>query len=159
MRTVQLNELIYRADMTWDLVPIANWSTVEMNAAVVCGCMPTLKPVMVKVFGPVTDRIFPQQHPPQGDPAGGRPRTIGSMPMRVFNFGRQSKDQVSTMPAQSQNFSKDGGAPSLTDVETNQSEPYRKDLDLEKGLNVDDKDFAVEPSTVLGVPPTAHVKG
>ncbi|KAL2158839.1 hypothetical protein VTH06DRAFT_4031 [Thermothelomyces fergusii] len=70
IRSIVLNKLFSLPDRTWELVAIANWSTAEPNAAIVCGCLPTLRPVLAKVFGPLADRLFPDQQHRQslGDP-------------------------------------------------------------------------------------------
>ncbi|KAK4147317.1 uncharacterized protein C8A04DRAFT_34047 [Dichotomopilus funicola] len=88
LRAIWLNELYHPGDKTWGIVTIANWSTAEVNAAIVCGCMPTLRPLLAKVFGPMMDRIKPQENQQTtGDPSN-RPRTIGSMSLNIFRLGR-----------------------------------------------------------------------
>ncbi|KAK3897943.1 Phosphoglucosamine mutase [Staphylotrichum tortipilum] len=100
LRTIWLNQYPNSQDITWDLVFVANWSTAELNAAVICACMPTLRPVLGKVFGPLADRVFPPQEPSSEDTTGSRPRTVGSMPMQAFRFGRRSRARQETTPSQ-----------------------------------------------------------
>ena len=132
IRTVRLNQLLYAPDWTWHLVAIANWSTAELNAAVICGCMPTLRPVLTKVFGPLADRVFPgQQH--SLDTASTQPRTVGSVPMNAFRFGRRSKGQGPTTPSHLEGRA-DGGIRSVNDLEANGSEYRHKDVDSDVEL-------------------------
>lgn len=77
LRTIWLKAQYPRPDFTWDLTSIANWSIVEMNIAVVCACLITLKPLFQKVFGPWMARLFPQPDL-DGSDVTTRPRTIGS---------------------------------------------------------------------------------
>ena len=37
-------------DVTWDNVPAATWSSVELNVGIICACCPTLKPVIAWAF-------------------------------------------------------------------------------------------------------------
>ncbi|GAB1316029.1 hypothetical protein MFIFM68171_06239 [Madurella fahalii] len=161
LRAIWVNQLLYTADVTWDYTAIANWSSAEMNMAIVCGCMPTLKPILTKVFGPLMDRFFPPQHQSLEDSgsASARPRTVGSMPMKAFRFGRQPKSQNSAEPnALSESSCTDGATQTATEVETNPSESRRGDLDLEAGLNVDRETSAIKLSERLAKPPRAVVR-
>ncbi|KAH6665358.1 integral membrane protein [Plectosphaerella plurivora] len=42
---------MYTGDYTWHNVEFFVWCMIELAAAVVCGCLPTLRPLMKKVFG------------------------------------------------------------------------------------------------------------
>ncbi|KAK5659750.1 hypothetical protein OQA88_961 [Cercophora sp. LCS_1] len=136
IRTVWLDKLLYVEDVTWEMAVIANWSSAEMNVAIVCGCMPALKPILSKVFGPVVDRVLPKQLEELEEPGEGRPRTIGSMPMKAFRFGRSTKTQVETIAEEPAGPWTDkqitGG--SLTDVETQASDQAGNEIDPELGL-------------------------
>ena len=138
IRTVWLNQSLYAVDRTWYLLAIANWSTTEINVAVICGCMPTLRPVLTKVFGPVADRIFPYE--PSHETSSARPQTIGSVPMNAFRFGRGSKSQGATMPSHLDMAGEsraEGGNQSTTDLEANGGgSEYRhnKDMDSDSEL-------------------------
>ena len=37
-------------DLTWDNVGAASWSAVELNVAIICACLPMLKPLLVRMF-------------------------------------------------------------------------------------------------------------
>lgn len=134
IRTIILNTLLYAEDVTWEMTAIANWSTVEMNIAIVCGCMPVLKPILSKVFEPIADRVLPKQHQELDDPIEGRPRTIGSMPMKAFRFGGSTKTHVETVVQEPAAHWTDNGTASLTEVETNLSGQARQNSDPELGL-------------------------
>jgi hypothetical protein len=70
-------------DMTWQLTSIANWSVAEINVAIVCACLTTLKPLLRKFFGPLMDRWFPHRHQSLEDGSNNPPLTIGSVPLKI----------------------------------------------------------------------------
>jgi len=82
--------------MTWDLVPISKWTVIEINMAIICACLTTLKPILTNYFKPWASRCLPlhgrreQQGPSSSSPdSTTRPRTIGSTPLDVFRrFGQ-----------------------------------------------------------------------
>ncbi|KAE8448270.1 hypothetical protein EG329_009701 [Mollisiaceae sp. DMI_Dod_QoI] len=47
-------------DPTWDNIGIANWSAIEINTAIICACLTTLKPLLSHCFS----RIFGTHIPP-----------------------------------------------------------------------------------------------
>jgi hypothetical protein len=75
LRTVWLNNTYMRADPTWHYTSIANWSTVEINTAVVCACLMTTKPLFSRLFGSRKTKAL-------GPPSA--PLTIGSSPLRAI---------------------------------------------------------------------------
>ena len=153
IRTVWLNQVLYAEDTTWYLVVIANWSTAEINAFVVCACMPTLRPVLTKVFGPLADRVFPPQHSP--DTTGGHPRTVGSLPMDKLRFGRRAKGQGTTIS--DLDTSCETGADG-TDAEASGSVHRRKDMDSDVELVAGGDDGVVKPCPEMQGPPKAHTR-
>lgn len=50
LRLHSLYVLSHDTDVTWDVVGAAVWSCVEFNTAIVCACIPTLKPILHRVF-------------------------------------------------------------------------------------------------------------
>jgi hypothetical protein len=52
-------------DLTWRAVSTANWTMVEINAAVVCACLTTLKPLLGRVFPRLLASYRPSN---EGDP-------------------------------------------------------------------------------------------
>lgn len=160
LRAVLLNTSLYAPDPTWELVAIAKWSVAETNTAVVCGCLPTLRPLLTKVFGPLADRVFPQQHQSLEGSTSERPRTVGSMPMNVFRFGRRSNGQTRTLPPQSEirGTAINGRNISVTDIEAGGSEYRRKDVDSDAEL-ISGVDSMVESSAGMRAPPKVLARG
>ncbi|OLN86645.1 hypothetical protein CCHL11_03734 [Colletotrichum chlorophyti] len=54
---------VFTGDVTWDVIPALIWSEVEICCAVICACIPTLRPLLqTKGFGPVrTMRLYDRQ--------------------------------------------------------------------------------------------------
>ena len=48
IRAVIITQLAQSLDFTWDFVPIAHWNCVEVNVAIVCACLLTMKPLINK---------------------------------------------------------------------------------------------------------------
>lgn len=72
------------ADFTYDSVPLSYWTCLEVNTAIVCACVMTLKPFLTHYFPSLT-RSRPTSSPTGHSPhesAGGAPLTIGSRPVR-----------------------------------------------------------------------------
>ncbi|KAK4238677.1 hypothetical protein C8A03DRAFT_14885 [Achaetomium macrosporum] len=159
IRTIFLNQLLYSTDPTWDLVIIANWSSAEINAAVVCACLPTLRPALARAFGPLLDRVFPEQHQSLEYPSDGAPRTIGSMPMNAFGSGQRGNGSGAPARAGSSWPVTDEDSLSLTEAETIGNQHHSKDLDPGRELDVHGHVSGVESSTELVSPPKVHVKG
>lgn len=96
-----LKQLLHSQDPTWDFTTIAHWSFVEVNIAIVCACLMTMKPLIAKFFpGFLQPSGGYQQH----DDGGDHPRTIGATSFRPRAPSRptdtyladQSMDQSST---------------------------------------------------------------
>jgi hypothetical protein len=52
VRFKSLYEISVSTDVSWDNVPIADWTAVECNIGIMCACLPTLKPLLSR-FLPV----------------------------------------------------------------------------------------------------------
>ncbi|KAK4044385.1 hypothetical protein C8A01DRAFT_31439 [Parachaetomium inaequale] len=50
IRIATLHSMDLVADGTYELAPLAIWSAVEVNLAIICACLTTLKPLVVRVF-------------------------------------------------------------------------------------------------------------
>ncbi|KAK3935172.1 Phosphoglucosamine mutase [Diplogelasinospora grovesii] len=153
LRTLWLKDLLYSTDFTWDLVSIANWSSAEINIAIVCACLTTLKPLLAKLFGPMMTRFFPDRPHPQGNGLdSSRPMTIGSMPLNKVNKLRQ-QNQTHASTA----FAPDG---TLADADTSRDDINLKDhLGLEAGPSRDAQATAIRASAEeVPAPPMARVK-
>ncbi|KAK0634237.1 hypothetical protein B0T17DRAFT_297 [Bombardia bombarda] len=88
LRTLWLRDRVNSKDTTWDLVTIANWSIAEINVAILCACVPTLKPLLKKM-DPWMHRLFPRHWTQDNNnnneaTSSSRPLTIGSIPLRVL---------------------------------------------------------------------------
>ncbi len=46
VRFKSLYDISISQDVSWDNVPIADWTAVECNIAIMCACLPTLKPLL-----------------------------------------------------------------------------------------------------------------
>lgn len=72
-------------DFTYDNTSLQYWTCIEVNTAIVCACVMTLKPLINRHF-PSIVRSRPTNTLPSSDPAldsgGVRPPTIGSRPVR-----------------------------------------------------------------------------
>ena len=87
--TVRLLQLISqrgRQDFTFDIIGVAIWTLIEVNTAIVCACIMTLKPLIAKLFPNLLDPRGMSLDTPPGAVVsqGGRPLTIGSKPFRVI---------------------------------------------------------------------------
>jgi hypothetical protein len=161
VRVILLNKLLHAVDFTWELIPMANWSSAELNVAIVCGCMPTLRPVLSKVFGPLMDRLFPEPHHSLADASEEQPRTIGSMPLDAFRLGRRSKHRGSGAVAQSATSWARGEMLSVPDLELEgaRNEVHSKGMDSDAELISERNSSGIESSSRLREPPRAHARG
>jgi hypothetical protein len=50
IRIAILHSVDFLADPTYELAPLAVWGAVEVNLAIICACLTTLKPLVVRVF-------------------------------------------------------------------------------------------------------------
>lgn len=50
LRLYSLYVVTHSDDITWDNANTAIWSAVEVNVGVICACLPTLKPLFIRVF-------------------------------------------------------------------------------------------------------------
>ncbi len=46
VRFKSLYDISISQDVSWDNVPIADWTAVECNIGIMCACLPTLKPLL-----------------------------------------------------------------------------------------------------------------
>ncbi|KAK3291203.1 uncharacterized protein B0H64DRAFT_330769 [Chaetomium fimeti] len=147
VRTVWLDLLLHVDDATWYLVTIANWSTAEVNIAIICGCMPTLKPLLTKVFRPLMDHILPYHHQSLEDPDSTRPKTIGSMPLHAFRFGRPSNGEDTTAVARSSRLTWTDGRTTLAASEAQSNQTKLRNMESQAELNPSggDDNVVVEP--------------
>lgn len=86
MRLLQLISQTGGQDFTFDIIGVAIWTLIEVNTAIVCACIMTLKPLIAKLFPNLLDPRTSAADTPPGAVVsqGGRPLTIGSKPFRVI---------------------------------------------------------------------------
>ncbi|KAI0550474.1 hypothetical protein F4679DRAFT_542537 [Xylaria curta] len=51
IKTNQLVTLTARSDLTWETFGLYLWTGIEIFVIIVCGCIPTLKPLWIRLFG------------------------------------------------------------------------------------------------------------
>jgi len=61
IKTTHLMSLTARTDLTWEVVSLYQWNMNEIFIVIVCGCIYTLNPVWVRIFGRKSERK-PQGH-------------------------------------------------------------------------------------------------
>ena len=59
VRLFTLRSAIDTVDPTWDNVPTSYWTVVELNCGILCACLPTLRPLLRKLF-PMADPSEPR---------------------------------------------------------------------------------------------------
>jgi len=105
-----------RLDITYQTVGMANWSMIEISASIVCACLTTLKPLVVRLFpgfssGPAGGRggggAGGGHHDPWGavderDEVFDRPLTIGTKPSRDRDRERSQRSLRSLVSLRSQ---------------------------------------------------------
>ncbi|KAK0719234.1 hypothetical protein B0H67DRAFT_149203 [Lasiosphaeris hirsuta] len=160
LRTIWLNQLLYMSDVTWELVSIGNWSVVEVNTAIVCACVMTLKPLLRKLFGPLAQRLFPNQHEHLGEGQDERPRTIGSMPMNAMQIqGRNRNGGLDTLGNSLTSWADGttlGNASSSREEVIPGARASKRSSQVEVAAVEHSAD--ADADMELGLPPRAHVK-
>ncbi|KGO65322.1 hypothetical protein PITC_015900 [Penicillium italicum] len=66
VRLVSLKKIADSTDPTFDNVAAASWSAIECNTGIVCACLPTLKPLVARIF-PSMVSTFNASRPARGD--------------------------------------------------------------------------------------------
>ncbi|KAK4097969.1 hypothetical protein N658DRAFT_432971 [Parathielavia hyrcaniae] len=160
VRAAHLHQLIAGLNVTWDMIQMANWSSAELNISIVCGCMPTLRPLLAKMFGPLMNRFFPYPNQPYTDANEEQPRTIGSMPLKAFQFGRQSKQQGSgaAAPPSATSWGREETLASA-DLDTARNGVNSKGMDSDAELIVGSNDVGMRPNHQPREPPLVHARG
>ncbi|KAL2850985.1 hypothetical protein BJX68DRAFT_266548 [Aspergillus pseudodeflectus] len=65
VKTCYLVKLSEKADFTWEMTPLLNWAAVECALAIIAGAIPTLKPLLTKVFPTSTSQESYNMLPPR----------------------------------------------------------------------------------------------
>ncbi|OQE12626.1 hypothetical protein PENVUL_c001G05067 [Penicillium vulpinum] len=66
VRLVSLKKIADSLDPTFDNVGAASWSAIECNTGIICACLPTLKPLVARIF-PGMISTFDTSRPTRGD--------------------------------------------------------------------------------------------
>ncbi|CAG8895691.1 unnamed protein product [Penicillium egyptiacum] len=66
VRLVSLKQIAESSDPTYDNVGAASWSAIECNTGIICACLPTLKPLVARIF-PGMVSTFNASRPTRGD--------------------------------------------------------------------------------------------
>ncbi|KGO43317.1 hypothetical protein PEX1_088880 [Penicillium expansum] len=66
VRLVSLKTISDSTDPTYDNVGAASWSAIECNTGIICACLPTLKPLIARIF-PGMVSTFNASRPTRGD--------------------------------------------------------------------------------------------
>lgn len=103
------------ADFTYELATIANWGSAEVNLAIICACLTTLKPLITKLFprllrsyGTFGPSSFP--NPMSTDIPGG---TRGGM----GQIRHETSSWANMQPKSSPRASEDGERRNVEDLE------------------------------------------
>ncbi|KAL4921642.1 hypothetical protein BDW62DRAFT_197777 [Aspergillus aurantiobrunneus] len=65
VKTTYLVKLSAKADFTWEMVPLLNWAAVEDGLTIIASCIPTLKPLLTKIFPSSTTNESYNMLPPR----------------------------------------------------------------------------------------------
>ncbi|CAI7582898.1 unnamed protein product [Penicillium viridicatum] len=66
IRLLSLKQIADSTDPTYDNVGAASWSAIECNTGIICACLPTLKPLVARIF-PNMVSTFNASRPARGD--------------------------------------------------------------------------------------------
>ncbi|KUM65522.1 hypothetical protein ACN42_g1566 [Penicillium freii] len=66
IRLLSLKQISDSTDPTYDNVGAASWSAIECNTGIICACLPTLKPLVARIF-PNMISTFNASRPARGD--------------------------------------------------------------------------------------------
>jgi hypothetical protein len=86
LRITLLVEVYGTPDFTYDLTAVAVWSCVEVNSAIVCACLATLKPLWRKCSIKFFSYRQSREELYDGSEEGDRPLTVGKLRVRPLNL-------------------------------------------------------------------------
>jgi hypothetical protein len=83
LRAILMKPILGSTDFSWDFVPIAHWTSAEVNAAILCACLLATKPLISLLWS----KLRRVRGLPEGQTTlGSSPPTIGSDPIRGSNL-------------------------------------------------------------------------
>lgn len=160
---IQMHHLVLHSfyDVTWRTVTIANWTMIEVNAAIICACLTTLRPLLTKFFPRTmashTGSSQNSRNQPNMIAGYERPLTVGTRPNRPNIAFRASDDsssfvlnEISTIRGQAK--AGDQFRSNNQSRETHQSQSY----DVEAQTHGDFRE-SVEVEDIK-TPPKSHVR-
>jgi len=147
-------------DMTYTSAQIVYWSTVEVNASIICACVMTLKPLIQKWF---PNMLSPSHY--------GRERSLRWI-TPIINSQRDSRQPIVRPMANHQRAASDSAKkrvglealPRVEEKENNVSEEALGSLDLEAQRSgsvstvVCEDDPSIVGMSPLSAPPKAHLR-
>jgi hypothetical protein len=88
-----------QVDFSWDNIAISYWTSVEINFAIICACVMTLKPLITKIAPNLIDEgLRPSDlEGDQRTASGGHPPTIGTKAVRIHHVGHSLVSEHSSI--------------------------------------------------------------
>ncbi|KAK0634102.1 hypothetical protein B0T14DRAFT_561619 [Immersiella caudata] len=83
LRMVNLVMNSNAVDFTWDFATPTSWAIIEVNFSIICACVMTLKPLIVKIFPGLAEARLSSSDRDQSWDMQNHPPTIGTKPMRT----------------------------------------------------------------------------
>ncbi|KUI52694.1 hypothetical protein VP1G_00015 [Cytospora mali] len=90
IRFIELAANLYNEDFTYTSVAVDYWSLIEVNTAIVCSCIMTLKPLLNRVIASSNGQDINAGAQPAAAQGLMHPPTIGSEPSKRFVARKQS---------------------------------------------------------------------
>lgn len=121
LRAVWINALLDSSDFTWDYVAVANWTSVEVNAAIVCASLLVIKPLITKLW----HQIRPRSRGPKMED-GRWPATIGAETVRYNSGSSGLLTRVKESSGSERALVDDPEVPPMRDVESQYAAAVRE---------------------------------
>ena len=141
MSVVRLTILagVDQSDVTWNYVPAATWSAAEPSVAVVSACLPSLRPLFVRLIWGGTHRPKPVA-PPRRTVASWRSKSVGGGGTQgSFNRLHELPSDEAQPPWRQNNVSVMGGKRD-EEYEANDEVPWNRiRADTEVVLTISDR--------------------
>ena len=111
VRVVAFNQ-VNLADVTWTLVGVATWTTIEQSVGIICACLPTLRPL----FGRLLSNI--KQHKSSGKGATSDDPEAASdhLPLSDYRSSQKTGGGRMSLETRKQGFERLDEGPVHTDI-------------------------------------------
>lgn len=155
---IQMYEIALHSfyDITWRAVTIAEWTMIEVNAAIVCGCLTTLRPLLTRLCPRIMSSQANLSHEPENPPdmiAGyERPLTVGTRPNRLNVASNSDNSSLVSNEMELLNAESESGG-HCAKSDTGERKQVKKSQDLESQTvgdsmrEVEIKDFRRPPKS------------